>query len=603
MEKYPNIINIKSPQDIKNKNLKELEEIAKEIRLFLIESLSKTGGHLASNLGVVEATIAMHYVFESPHDKIIFDVGHQGYVHKILTGRINEFPTLRKYKGLSGFLKYSESEHDVFEAGHSSTSIPAMCGFLKAKELGEDIGEVIAFIGDASFQNGLSFSGLNFLSSQPLEKGIIILNDNEMSISKNTGGLANIFNKIRIRKSYKVLRKITPKAIRNAIKGFVYGNVSLFNQLGYRYIGPIDGHNIKELIKYMKFAKDSKESVILHIKTIKGKGYEYSEKDKVGKFHGLGPFDITTGEEINKDTNYESFGEGVCQVLIDLFKENKTLFGISPAMTYGAGLFKLQEKFPQRFIDTGISEEGSCVMASSLSRSGYIPILVSYATFFQRMYDEINHDITRTNSHVIMLSDRAGIVPGDGDTHQGIFDVSMLMPLPNIVICEGRNIDEIAFLLRLAISENKPFYIRYPKTKILKNEVKSFVYEPYKWLFIKPMKKVNVLSYGPVLEEINEITEGLDVGIINALFIKPFDKELIRKLDNTTLIIYEDIIETSSLGEIIKKYAFEEKLNINIITFSLANYVGTGSIIDLRAENRLDMMTLKNVIIKCLNEK
>ena len=281
----------------------------------------------------------------------------------------------------------------------------------------------------------------------------------------------------------------------------------------------------------MKFAKDSKESVILHIKTIKGKGYEYSEKDKVGKFHGLGPFDITTGEEINKDTNYESFGEGVCQVLIDLFKENKTLFGISPAMTYGAGLFKLQEKFPQRFIDTGISEEGSCVMASSLSRSGYIPILVSYATFFQRMYDEINHDITRTNSHVIMLSDRAGIVPGDGDTHQGIFDVSMLMPLPNIVICEGRNIDEIAFLLRLAISENKPFYIRYPKTKILKNEVKSFVYEPYKWLFIKPMKKVNVLSYGPVLEEINEITEGLDVGIINALFIKPFDKELIRKLD------------------------------------------------------------------------
>lgn len=603
MEKYPNIINIKSPQDIKNKNLKELEEIAKEIRLFLIESLSKTGGHLASNLGVVEATIAMHYVFESPHDKIIFDVGHQGYVHKILTGRINEFPTLRKYKGLSGFLKYSESEHDVFEAGHSSTSIPAMCGFLKAKELGEDIGEVIAFIGDASFQNGLSFSGLNFLSSQPLEKGIIILNDNEMSISKNTGGLANIFNKIRIRKSYKLLRKITPKAIRNAIKGFVYGNVSLFNQLGYRYIGPIDGHNIKELIKYMKFAKDSKESVILHIKTIKGKGYEYSEKDKVGKFHGLGPFDTTTGEEINKDTNYESFGEGVCQVLIDLFKENKTLFGISPAMTYGAGLFELQKMFPQRFIDTGISEEGSCVMASSLSRSGYVPILVSYATFFQRMYDEINHDITRTNSHVIMLSDRAGIVPGDGDTHQGIFDVSMLMPLPNIVICEGRNMDEIAFLLRLAISENKPFYIRYPKTKILKNEVKSFVYEPYKWFFIKPIKKVNILSYGPVLEEINEITEGLDVGIINALFIKPFDKELIRKLDNTTLIIYEDIIETSSLGEIIKKYVFEEKLNINIITFSLANYVGTGSIIDLRAENRLDMMTLKNDIIKCLNEK
>lgn len=603
MEKYPNIINIKSPQDIKNKNLKELEEIAKEIRLFLIESLSKTGGHLASNLGVVEATIAMHYVFDSPHDKLIFDVGHQGYVHKILTGRINDFPTLRKYNGLSGFLKYSESEHDVFEAGHSSTSIPAMCGFLKAKELGEDIGEVVTFIGDASFQNGLSFSGLNFLSSQPLEKGIIILNDNEMSISKNTGGLANIFNKIRIRKSYKFFRKITPKPIRNAIKGFVYGNVSLFNQLGYRYIGPIDGHNIKELIKYMKFAKDSKESVILHIKTIKGKGYEFSERDKIGKFHGLGPFDINTGEELNKNLSYESFGEGVCKILIDLFRDNKKLFGISPAMTYGAGFIELQKQFPDRFIDTGISEEGSCVMAASLSRSGYVPILVSYATFFQRMYDEINHDITRTNNHVIMLSDRAGIVPGDGDTHQGIFDVSMLMPLPNIVICEGRNMVELSFLLKLAINENKPFYIRYPKIKITKEEEKDYSCEPYKWFFIRQMKEVNVLSYGPVLDEIYDETKDLDIGIINALFIKPIHKDLIRSLNNKTLIVYEDIINTSSLGEVIKGFVFDEKLNIKIITLSLSNYIGTGNVNDLRLENKLDMNTLKDIINKCLNDK
>lgn len=598
MEKYPHICNIKSLDDIKNKNLDELNEIANEIRLFLIDSLSKTGGHLSSNLGVVEATIAMHYVFDSPHDKLIFDVGHQGYVHKILTGRINQFSTLRKHNGLSGFLKYSESCHDVFEAGHSSTSIPAMCGFLKAKELGDDIGEVVAFIGDASFENGLSFSGLNLLSSQPHQKGIIILNDNEMSISKNTGGLANVFNKIRIRKSYKFFRKITPKPIRNALKGLVYGNTTLFNQLGYRYIGPIDGHNIKELIKFMKFAKESKESVILHIKTIKGKGYVFSEKDSIGLYHGIGPFNIETGNPLDFNPNYETYGEGVCEVLINKFKENDKLFCISPAMTYGMGLNKLEHTFPNRFIDTGISEEASVIMASSMSLRGFIPVIATYSTFYQRCYDQINHDITRTNQHVIMISDRAGLVGGDGSTHQGIFDISMLMSLPNIVICEGSNISEFNYLFDIAMNTNCPFFIRYPKCKLLKEEIKPLELKPFTWKIEQEISKVNIIAYGPVIEILKETFKNKNVGIINALFIKPIDKKTIDKLNKTKVIVYEDVIENNSLGSIIKNYIYDSKLKIDLITLNLKNYVDCGSVKELQEDNKLDMETLKDIVNK-----
>lgn len=593
MEKYPHINKINSPKDIKNKSIDELKELSEEIRSFLIDNVSKTGGHLSSNLGAVEATICMHYCFDSPHDKIIFDVGHQGYVHKILTGRSQKFKYLRKQNGLAGFLKYSESEHDVFEAGHASTSIPAMCGFLKAKSLGADIGEVVAFIGDASFQNGLSFDGLNYLSSQPNEKGIIILNDNEMSISKSTLGLTTVFNKIRIRKSYSFLRKITPKKIRNAIKGFVYGNVSLFNQLGYRYIGPIDGHNIKELIKYMEFARRSKESVILHIKTIKGKGYEPAQDDKIGKFHGIGQFEISTGLEL--DTK-NTFGEGICKILIDKFKDNDKLFAICPAMTYGCGMLQLLEKYPLRFSDSGITEEASTIIASSLSRNGYIPILISYATFFQRAYDEINHDITRTNSKVIMLSDRAGLVSGDGDTHQGIFDVSMLMPLPNLCICEPSNLSEFNYLFNLALSEDHPFYIRYGKNKINSFNYNNLNLRPYKWIINKSISKINIISYGYKLNDILDTFKDYDCGIINALFLKPIDEELINSLNGTSLIVYEDIIETSSLGSIVKNYIYDKKLDINLITLSLKNYVNTGMIEELRKDNNLDMDYLKKIM-------
>lgn len=596
MEKYPLIKEIKSPEDLKMKDIKELNDLTLEIRRFLLDKVSLTGGHLASNLGVCEAIVALHYVFDSPKDKIIFDVGHQAYVHKILTGRSEMFDLLRTKNGISGFLKCSESEHDCFEAGHSSTSIPAMCGFLEAKKTNKEIGEVISFIGDASFQNGLSLSSINYLASQKDQKGIIILNDNEMSISENIGGLANVFNRIRIRKSYKVFRKIVPKRIRNALKGLVYGNVSFFNQLGYRYIGPIDGHNIKELVKYYTFAKQSKESVIIHIKTIKGKGYKFSEEDKIGLYHGVNPFDIDKGIELNK-SDKTNFGFGASQIISNLVKNNDKIRILTPAMIYGTGLTSVKEQYPEKVIDVGICEENSIIMASSMAKCGLIPIVMTYSTFFQRAYDEINHDITRTNARVIMIADRAGIVSGDGDTHQGIFDISMLMPLPNLIISSPIDLSEFKSILNMSITDNKPYYIRYPKCKVENNtDIENLINNPitdYKWDIISDIKKINIISYGPVLKDIKKTYQ--DCGVINARFIKPIDMNILIMLKNTHVIVYETVIKTSSLGETLRIISDEYKLNIDIYTISLDNYVGTGTLEELEQLHNVTIQEIEKI--------
>ena len=459
--KYQVLFNIKSPQDIKKMSLKELNALSQLIREFIIDAVSEHGGHLSSNLGTIEAIIAMHYVFNSPKDKFIFDVGHQAYTHKILTGRAKDFVNLRKINGLSGFPKSSESEHDVFEAGHSSTAISAMCGFLEAKKSNDSIGEVISFVGDASIQSGISLAGINYLAGKKDQKGIIIINDNEMSISRNTGGLTNIFNKIRVKKSYSFFRKITPKPIRNALKSLIYGKITMFTQLGYRYIGPIDGHNIKELIKYYEFAKNSKDSVIIHIKTTKGKGYELAENDKTGIYHGLGPFEKETGKTLCEN---KTFSDEIGKIIENVITENPKIRIITPAMTYGTGLSEVNKKYHDKIIDVGICEENAVIMASSMEKSGLIPIVMTYSTFFQRAYDEINHDVTRTNSHVIFMADRADLVPGDGNTHQGIFDLSMLLSLPNLSIATPSTIEETKEILNIAITNNGTFYIRYKKS-------------------------------------------------------------------------------------------------------------------------------------------
>lgn len=586
MADYKHIYNIKSPEYLKNKSIKELEEIANEIRAFIIEKVSVNGGHLSANLGVVEATIALHYVFDFSTDKIIFDVGHQSYVHKILTGRAKDFDNLRTESGVSGFPKYSESDYDAFETGHSSTSISAMCGYLEEKKNNSNIGDVIAFIGDGAFQNGLALAGLNYLASRPDEKGIVIVNDNEMSISKNVGWTAQFFNRMRLKKSFKFMKKLTTSSFRRAIKSFAYRNAYNFSVFGLTYVGPLDGHNLKELIDYFSYAKKRNKSLVIHIKTIKGKGYKPAEDDKIGTFHGVTPFDVETGKLNNeKMTISTAVGESLDKILVD--KKVKVL---TPGMIYGMGLTDLREKYPDQVIDIGIAEENAVVMASAMAKCGTIPIVATYSTFLQRAYDEINHDITRSDSHVVFLIGHAGLVSRDGDTHQGIFDLSMLNGLPNIIITEPMDIKELNSLLDLSIKTNHPFAIRYPKEYCDYSEDKEDI-EIGKWKVLRELKNINVLSYGPVLKNIKEEIEKSkkDIGLINALFIKPIDFELLDKLNNTTLYIYEDVVKSGSLAMVIKEYIMDKDLNIKVKSVSIDSYPQTGTKEELEKRLGLDV--------------
>lgn len=590
MGDYKHIYKIKSPEYLKDKSIKELEEIAVEIRDFIIDKVSINGGHLSSNLGVVEITLAMHYVFDSPVDKLIFDVGHQSYVHKILTGRAKMFDKLRTMNGVSGFPKYSESEHDVFEVGHSSTSISAMCGFLEEKKTNQNIGEVVALIGDGSFQNGLSLAALNYLGTQKDQKGIIIINDNEMSISKNVGGMAQWFNKLRIKKSFKLVRKLTTVSFRNAVKSIVYRDTNIFNQLGFAYIGPIDGHNLKDLISYFQYAKKSSSSLIIHVKTTKGKGYKFAESDKVGLYHGVSPFDKETGDPLKKiPDNFTTFSKGVGELLPKYLDKYPNIKVITPAMIYGLGFSDLYNNYPNRTLDVGISEENACVMAGVMARCGSIPIVATYSTFFQRAYDQINHDICRSNEHVIFLFDHAGLVSGDGNTHQGIFDIAMLYSLPNIVIAAPSNLKEFDEVLELAINQDHPFVIRYPKCVISKDE-SSNPTKLNKWKIIRPIREKNILAYGPVVDKIkNSNLLNLNIGLINSLFIKPIDTEVLKMLDGKTLYIYEDVILENSLSTKIIEYAYLNNLKINIIRVGVDDFGADGTLDELHQKYNLNV--------------
>lgn len=591
------LTDIKSPEFLKNLTIDELEKLASDIRQFLIENLSKTGGHFSSNLGSVELTIALHYVFNSPIDKFIFDVGHQVYTHKILTGRAKDFPTLRKKDGLGAFIKYNESPHDVWEAGHSSTSLSAAAGFLEAKAAGADIGEVISIIGDGSIQNGLAFEGLNYLGHKPC-KGIVIINDNDMSISKNVGRLSKSFSKIRIRKSYNALKKITPnfiqrllKSFKNALRSIVYGG-NVFANLGYRYYGPINGHDLRELIKYFQFAKRTKSSVILHVKTIKGKGYQFSEGDSNGNWHGIGPFDIATGKPLSKaKEGYVNWGKGICEILVDFANEYSKLFVITPAMINGSNLGLFQDKHSHQLIDVGINEEHAVVMAAAMSRNGLIPIVSIYSTFLQRAYDQINHDVARNNNHVIFLIDRAGINGGDGSTHQGIFDIAFLSHLPNMVITTPKDLNEARNLLNLAINYEGPFVIRYPKRDVKRVDLINEDIKIGTWVEELPINEVNIITYG---DEISYYKHELkNTGLINARFIKPLDLEMIRRLANKKVIVVEEVIRNGSLASMILDVNNREKLNIDITSYGIDDiFLDAGTTQELKAVLGIDYQSI-----------
>lgn len=615
------LLKIKDPRFLSDLSIKELNELSQSIRTFLIESIAKTGGHLSSNLGVIELTIALHKVFESPKDKLIFDVGHQGYTHKILTGRAKDFDSLRQYKGLSGFLKRSESPHDIYEAGHSSTSIAASAGIECAKKYSGDKHKVVPIIGDGALTGGMAFEALNFLGAKSNLQPIIILNDNEMSISENIGYLARILNDIRSKttyrkiktKTYKILPKFLTKLtskVERAVKGLLTNN-TIFDDLGFSYYGPINGHNFKELIKYLEIAKRSNRPCVIHVLTEKGKGYKFSENDQTGNWHGVSPFVVTTGEPITKNgENIHSWSEIISEYMINYAKKEKNFTIVIPAMIGGSSLYKFKEIFPNRIIDVGIAEQMAVTMSSGLAISGIDVFTPVYSTFIQRAYDQVNHDVARQNLKVVFGIDRAGIVGDDGETHQGIYDIPLLRHIPNMVIAHPRNPEEAFKLLNYAFKVNKnPFVIRYERGKAFYDFNKDITEESFKkpaWEIIHKGEKAVFISFGSMLEIVKEEVQKLklDVSIIDAKFIKPLDEDILNQIANkkVPILIYEESALLGGFGSSILEYYANKEMNVtNIYLMGIKDqFVDQGKKDLMLKELNLDLASiiskLKNII-------
>ena len=557
---------IKDPSFIKELSIKELYELCDQIRQFLIEHISVTGGHLSSNLGVVELTVAMYYVFDLDKDEFLFDVGHQSYVHKILTGRAKDFNTLRQYKGISGYIKRSESKYDIWESGHSSTSISAASGLM----LSDDTKRPIVVIGDTSISNGIAFEGLNYLGQIKNKCPIIILNDNKMGISKSVGALTKTFLRLRstkiVRSTKSGFQKILPNPIvrfghqiKRSIKGF-FQHDNMFEDLGFDYYGPYYGNRLKSLIKLFERVKNAKEPIVLHLLTKKGRGYAPSENDTEGSFHGVGPFDPKTGIEYNKNPELISYSEAIGDYLVSKH-EKEQFFVITPAMKNGAYLNKFADKYPSDFIDVGIAEEHAAVMSAGIALHNKKVVLLMYSTFAQRAYDQILNDISRQNLKVIIGIDRAGIVGEDGETHQGLYDVSMFMAMPNIIVTMPRNINEAIGLFNYAFLVDKPMVIRYPKAKEARMDFDYNYVSNLNWEIIKEGKKGIVIGYGDDITRILDISNknNLDITIINARCIKPCDKEMLKKMFemNLKIMVFEQVIGAGTLYDKILEYKEE----------------------------------------------
>ena len=599
---------IKDPSFIKDLSIKELKDLAKEIRMFLIENISKTGGHLSSNLGVVEITIAMYYVFDPEKDKFLFDVGHQSYVHKILTGRAKEFSTLRQYGGLSGYINKSESKYDIWESGHSSTSISAMSGILKSDD--SDM-NVVSLIGDSSIMNGVALEGLNYLGQTNDKRAIIILNDNKMGISKSVGALSNAFSKLRgtalNRGLKKVLTKILPKSIvhifhqfKRGIKGF-FQQDNIFEDMGFDYYGPYDGHDIKVIIKLLKRVKEARSPVVLHLQTIKGKGYKPSEEDKTGNFHGVPPFDIETGKPLKQNNDRISYSKMVSNFLVEK-RKNTEFTVITPAMKEGAKLDNFAKLYPNDFVDVGIAEEHATVMSAGIALSNKNVVLLMYSTFAQRAYDELLNDIARQNLHVIVGIDRAGLVGEDGSTHHGLYDISMFNSMPNFMVCMPKNEQELIGLFNYAFSIKNPIAIRYPRcSDNISNVDYNYVIDNT-WDMIKNGEKTVIVGYGAKLKYIEKYINdnNLNIGLCNARFIRPIDTIMLDNLFNNyqNILVIETVIENGSLYEKILDYKEQKQYKSRIYKhlFDDDIIVPHGSLKDLYEHYGFSLDDLNNVL-------
>lgn len=596
---------INFPDDIKDLSIDELQTLCSDIREFLIDHISKTGGHLASNLGVVELTVALHKVFNLPEDKLIWDVGHQSYVHKILTGRKAEFDTLRKYGGISGFPKTNESEYDCFNTGHSSTSVSAALGMAHARDLSGDDYNVIAVFGDGAFTGGMMYEALNN-GGQSRTKIILILNDNEMSISYNVGAVSKYLCRLRTKKGYyhskdkvgNILDRLpvggetlkrTIKGIKNKVKHFVLPT-NFFDDLGFDYLGPIDGHNIKDLINILEIAKIDPDPVFIHLKTVKGKGYCHAEKNPQ-KFHGIAAFDTESGEPLSdkKEKDYSSaFGE----CIVRLAEENEKIVAITGAMPGGTGLIPFMKKFPKRFFDVGIAEQHAVTMGAGLSISGYIPVIPIYSSFLQRAYDQILHDVCLQNLHVVFCIDRAGVVGADGETHHGLYDIGFMSEMPYMSILSPSSFKELCEMLDYAVNKhNGPISIRYPRGGD-EYDVGEFVFGKGKKL--SKGSDVLIISSGRMAKRAEEVSEmlkedNISAGIIILPTILPLDEELILANTAPVTAVIEDHCSECGMGSIIGKMLSENNSDTYLLNFGFPKEpVIHGSIDELDRHYGLD---------------
>ncbi len=615
---------IRKENDIKKLKWDELDMLALEIRQFLIKNVSKTGGHLASNLGVVELTMAMHLALSLPKDKIIWDVGHQSYTHKLLTGRQEGFSTLRQYKGMSGFPKRSESPCDAFDTGHSSTSISAGMGYVRAREILKQNYNVVSVIGDGSLTGGMAFEALN--NAAALKSNyMIVLNDNKMSISENVGGLSMYLDKVRTAEFYTDLKKGVTSTLqkvpglgnrvvsgirrtKNSIKQLIVPGM-FFEDMGIKYLGPVDGHDIKMLYRTFKEAKKVEGPVLVHVLTTKGKGYVPAEKNP-SKYHGVNPFDVKTGEATGKksqNTYTDVFSDIICK----LGEEEERLVTITAAMKSGTGLSKFQEKFPDRFFDVGIAEEHAVTFAAGLAAAGMKPVFTVYSSFLQRAYDQIVHDVCMQKLPVVFAIDRAGLVGSDGETHQGVFDIAYLSHIPNMTVLAPKNKWEFEEMMRFAIRHDGPVAIRYPRGMVydgLENYQEPVALGKSEVIHLE--SDIVIFSVGHMMETAEQVREalkekGYQCSLVNSRFVKPLDTKILDEMskNHKLFVTIEESLISGGFGATVTQYVAEQKLGSYVLINGISDiYVEHGNVKELRKAIQLDVDSILEKAESAWNE-
>ena len=617
------LLQYKFPEDLKAMSLDELDLLSYQIRDFLLEKVSRTGGHIASNLGAVELTIALHRQFSSPVDKIVWDVGHQTYVHKILTGRAKGFDDLRKQGGLSGFPKKKESPHDVFDAGHGSSSLSFAAGMAAARDLEKGKYNIVAVIGDGALTGGLAYEALNNIGDSGTRM-IMILNDNGMSISKNIGGMSKHLRKLRATSGYLKFKKNVKKTVtgiptvgkniyshlsrmRDRLKYSVIEEGIIFEQMGIKYLGPVDGHNIGEMLKVLRAAKQMNGPVLIHVITEKGKGYSHAEAHPA-RFHGTGPFDIDTGNPI-VSTEMPTYSDVFGQAMKELGSENEKIVAVGAAMLNSTGLSDFKRAFPRRTFDVGIAEEHAVTFAAGLAQNGLKPVVSIYSTFLQRAYDEIIEDVCLQELPVVFALDRAGVVGADGETHHGIFDLSYMMHMPNMSIMAPADRNELCAMLRYALSQDGPCAVRYPRGKASEGEQDVVING--KSHVISTGSDVEIWAVGEMVATAADVCgklkeKGINAGVINARHIKPLDAETLKEsAERTGLIVtLEDNVISGGFGQSIMAELSEMGADTEIINAGWPDsFIEHGSCSDLKKKYGLDADSLTERICDLIEKK